>query len=198
MQRHSLSEVRKMLDDALTFERLHEAKELAQEGYALARSKEILNEMEYFKGEIALIEGKVQTAIHHFDRAIRFNPHDAEAYNDKALAYAEIGNYEQAMEWIDRGLKLNPGYATLYHNKGWFLAQTDKYEDAISFYKKALQLDRKRAVTYICLAEVYEYFENYKLSYGHYKRALSLLSGKHKEVRQQIAERLDAVRQRLK
>jgi len=198
MVRDSLQSIKKRLDDALTFECLDEAKELAKEGYALARSKEVLHEMEYFKGEIALIEGKIQTAILHFDKAIQFNPFDAESYNDKALAYAEIGNYDEALEWIERGIEANPDYATLYHNKGWVLAQTGRLIDAVAYYKKALKFDSKRAVTHICLAEAYEKLGDVRLSFENYKKADALLPHRYKEIKEELLQRLHRVQRRLK
>ncbi len=192
----NLKDIRTGLDEALTYERLEEARRLAGEGYRLARYKEVLYEMEYFKGEIALIEGKRRRAINHFDKAIRYNPQDAESYNDKAIVLAELGHYKEAMEWIDKGIQIDPDYATLYHNKAWVLVQMNKPREALEFYKKALMCDNRRAVTFISIGDTYTMLGDHKASVDNYKKGLKLLPDKYKEIKDDLRDRLRLTRDR--
>jgi len=173
-----LKKIRKLLDEALTYERYDEGRDLARRGLKLARTKEVLYEIEYFRGEIALIEESFQEAIEHFDRAIRFNPKDSESYNDKALCLAELGLDEEAIKWFDRAIEIDPRYATLYHNKGWVLNETGRHEEAIRCFRKALELDPESVVANASIADSLVKLGDYEASSNFYQKALELLGGK--------------------
>ncbi len=192
-----LKKIRKLLDEALTYERYDEGMDLARRGLKLARTKEILCEIEYFRGEIALIEERPKEAIGHFDRAIGFNPRDSESYNDKALCLAELGLDEEAIKWFDRGIEIDPRYATLYHNKGWILNKVGRHEEAIRCFREALELDPESVVTNASLADSLAKLGDYEASSNFYRRALELLGARDREIERGLRRRLNSVKKKI-
>ena len=51
------SELRKKIDEAITYGRFELAASLTQEGLKQARQDELLGEIEYFKGQAEILEG---------------------------------------------------------------------------------------------------------------------------------------------
>ena len=57
-------------------------------------------------------------AIVSFDKAIRLNPDDADAYYHKGVVLNELRHYEDAIVAYDEAIRLNPNYASTYDKKG--------------------------------------------------------------------------------
>jgi tetratricopeptide (TPR) repeat protein len=193
----SLDEIKNRLNEALSFERLSEAERAAWDGLQIAQSKELLDEIEYFKGELALIRGRGFEALEHFERAIKFNPKHSEAYNDKAITLGELGFEEEAIECFDKGIEADPAYANLYHNKGWILSKMGKYREAIEWYKKALSIEPNSAITYANMAEAFEALEDYEKALSNYKRAFRLLGSRDKEIKKQLLKKFIEINEKL-
>ena len=58
---------------------------------------------------------KYQDAITCFDRVLQIKPNDAPAYNNRAIAMAEIGNIDGAMEYYEKAIQSDPKYLSLIH-----------------------------------------------------------------------------------
>jgi tetratricopeptide (TPR) repeat protein len=76
-------------------------------------------------------------AIKDYDKAIKLNPDDAEAYNNRGAAYADLNQYEQAIEDYDKAIKLNPDDAEAYGNRGIAYSKIGRYEESARDLKKA-------------------------------------------------------------
>jgi tetratricopeptide (TPR) repeat protein len=189
----SLEGIKNRLNEALSFERFSQAEQLARSGLQIAKSKELLDEVEYFKGELALIKGRGFEALEHFERAIRFNPKHSEAYNDKAIILGELGFEEEAIKCFDKGIEVDPTYANLYHNKGWVLSKLGRYKEAIEWYEKALWIEPNNTITYANMAEVFEALGDYKKALSHYKKALK--HSKDIEMKRYLIRKIKGVRE---
>ncbi len=100
-----LVELRVKLDRAITYGIHDEALEIARKGLKAAREKQLPGEMEYFQGQLEILSDNFTKAIEHFDRAIKYNPVDGAAYNDRALCMVELGIIDQAFFYFDQGIK---------------------------------------------------------------------------------------------
>ena len=58
--------------------------------------------------------GEWQALIEKLGEIIEFNPHDEEAYYNRSLCYAAIGNQEQSVADFDTAMELNPENAEVY------------------------------------------------------------------------------------
>lgn len=68
-----LPQLRRKLDDAITYADLDLARQLAQEGLECAQARELLGEIMYFKAQAAIIDEHYREAISFLNRAIEFN-----------------------------------------------------------------------------------------------------------------------------
>lgn len=189
-----LSELRAALDEAITYGTKVEAFRLAKKGLKEAQNKALRAEFEYFKGQIELLKENYVTAIEHFDAAIKFNPKDGAAYNDRALCMVELGIIDEAFSYFDRGIEVEPDYATIYHNKGWLLNNTGRHSESIQYFKKALSLEPCRAVTYDNLADALFNLSEYQGALNAYRKVLELLKpGCCRGIRKKIKEKIKSL-----
>jgi len=148
--------LRRELDDAITYADFETARQLAQEGLSSAQAQELLGEIMYFKAQGEIINENYEEAINCLDLAIKYNPLDGAAYNDRALCIIECGgNEKQSLADFDKGIEVEGDYATAYHNKGWYLNKLGRHQEAIQYFEKTLELEPDRAVTYENLADTY-------------------------------------------
>jgi len=195
MSKHGdLIGLRIKLDEAITYGTHQEAVKLAKHGLKEASDNGLEGEAEYFKGQIELLKKNFTTAIEHFDAAIKYNPNDGAAYNDRALCMVELGIIDKAFYYFDKGIEVEPDYATIYHNKGWLLNNIGRHTEAIECFKKALSLEPDRAVTYDNLADALFNLSDYKGALDAYKKVLQLLKPDCcKDIRKQIAWRIKSI-----
>ena len=139
-----LSEIRFLLDDAITYGDLPAAKGLVEKGLCIAQERQWIAEEMYFKAQREIIEENDRDAILYLDLAIKHNPCDGAAYNDRALCMIELGMTQEAFSYFDQGIACEPDYANVYHNKGWLLNKLGQHAQAVSFLKKALEPSLKR------------------------------------------------------
>ena len=194
----SLIDLRIKLDEAITYGTQEEAQELARHGLKEAQVCSLPGEIEYFKGQLALIGENFTTAIEHFDKAIKYNPSDGAAYNDRALCMVELGIIDEALVYFDKGIAVEPDYATIYHNKGWLLNNIGRHKQAIGCFRKALELEPERAVTYDNLADALLNLNDYEGALAAYKKVLQLLKpGLCSEIRNQVIAQVKSIEQKL-
>ena len=182
------------VDEAITYGTKSEALKLAKLGLKRAFEKNLKGEEEYFKGQIALLKKNFVTAIEHFDSAIKYNPRDGAAYNDRALCMVELGIIDKAFYYFDKGIAVEPDYATIYHNKGWLLNNIGRHSEAVECFKKALSMEPDRAVTFDNLADALFNLGDHKGALDAYKKVLKFLkSGCCLQIRRQIARRIKSI-----
>ncbi len=182
------------LDQAITYGTHREAVKLAKRGLKQAQDKGLEGEIEYFKGQIELLDKNFTSAIEHFDRAIKYNPNDGAAYNDRALCMVELGIIDKAFYYFDKGIEVEPDYATIYHNKGWLLNNIGRHSEAIKCFKKALELEPNRAVTYDNLADALFNLSDYRGALDAYKKVIKFLKpGCCRGIRRQIAKQINLI-----
>ena len=189
-----LSQLRRKLDDAITYADLDRARQLAQEGLKGAQAQELLGEIMYFKAQAAIIDEHYAKAINFLNRAIEFNANDGAAYNDRALCTIELGGNEAlALADFDKGIEVESDYASVYHNKGWYLNKLGKHLDAIPYFEKTLALEPDRAVTYENLADTYLHLGEKQKAIAAFGKALQCLPPFNVIIKEQIEEKMKIV-----
>ena len=61
-----------------------------------------------------------------FSDAIELNPNDAEAYNNRGVAYSNKGDYDRAIADYTKAIELNPDYVEAYSNRGGAYVKKDE------------------------------------------------------------------------
>lgn len=190
MNHPDFTEIRRQVDEAITYDDLATARELAGRGLALAQEKECPGEAMYFTAQFAIIDEHHDIAAEFLKKAIQFNPQDGAAFNDLALCRVESGSLEGILELFDQGIAVEPDYATIHHNKGWFLNKLGQHADALECFRRALELDPARAVTYENMADAYEALGLFSEALDSYRLALKLIRVSSDRIRKQIADEI--------
>ena len=74
---------------------------------------------------------------------IALNSRDAEAYNQRGIAYGELKNYQQAIEDFTQAINLNPDpdCPLYYIGRAHAYSDLENYEKAIEDYNKAIEIN---------------------------------------------------------
>lgn len=101
--------------------------------------KEMLGSLHSFGIELMLL-GRYVEAITCYDKALKIQPDDYDAWSLRGYMAANLGRTEEAIAYYDKALSIRPDLHETWHNRGVGLARLGRYEDAIDSYDKALEL----------------------------------------------------------
>jgi tetratricopeptide (TPR) repeat protein len=105
----------------------------------------------FLKGLILSDLDKPQDAIAIFTGITEDYPELPEPYNNLAVIYARLQQYDKARQSLELAIRANPSYATAHENLGDIYARL-----ASQAYDRALQLDAKSGSAKLKLAMVRE------------------------------------------
>lgn len=111
-------------------------------------------QMRFLKGVIQRTSGKQPEAIATFTKLTEDYPELPEPYNNLAVLYAGLGQYDKARGALEMAIRTNPSYATAHENLGDVYARL-----ASQAYNKALQLDTDNSAVPPKLAIIREVFK---------------------------------------
>lgn len=114
-----------------------------------------------------------EEAIAAYDRAIAINPHSW-VYNNRGVARAYLGNYQEAIADYNQALELSPGYAEAYRNRGFARYSLADYQRAIADFDKAIELKPDFALAYSDRANVFIALEEALGAMENFNKALEL------------------------
>ncbi len=116
---------------------------------ALLASKPRDAQGQFLKGLILTEQNKTTEAIAAFTKLTELYPELPEPYNNLAVLYAGLGQYERARQALEMAIRTHPSYATAHENLGDVYAKL-----ASQAYDKALQLDSNNPTAQTKLALV--------------------------------------------
>ncbi|MBG6070586.1 MULTISPECIES: tetratricopeptide repeat protein [unclassified Polaromonas] len=97
-------------------------------------------QMRFLKGVIQSGSAQTAEAMETFAQLNRDFPELPEPYNNLAVLYAGLGQFNKARESLDMAIRLNPRYAVAHENMGDVYARL-----ASQSYSRALQLNAANA-----------------------------------------------------
>ena len=101
------------------------------------------------QGNEALEKGDYDKAIAAYDKAIRLNPRDTLAYNNRGMAYERKGDRGKAISDYSEAIRIDPKYETAYNNRGSAYGAKGDYDKAIADLNEAIRLDPKDPPPYV-------------------------------------------------
>jgi tetratricopeptide (TPR) repeat protein len=87
-------------------------------------------------------------ALRQFSIAIKENPNNVKAYNNRGVAHYDLRDYDKAIEDLNKAIKIDPNFAMAYNNRGVAYLDLQDYDEALEDFNKAIELDSKFAMTY--------------------------------------------------
>jgi len=101
-------------------------------------------------------------------------PKDAKFYIDRAMAYEEKGQFDQAVDDFTKALEIDPKNAGAYYYRGIGYMNQGQYRWAIDDFNKALEIDPKNAGAYYYRGSAYYSRKEYDKSWKDIKKAQDL------------------------
>jgi tetratricopeptide (TPR) repeat protein len=95
--------------------------------------------LRYKRGQIYAMKHAYPQAVQDFNEAVRLNPKDVEAYNNRCWTLAAIGDLQPALKDCNEALRLDPGRADALDSRGLVNLKLGKTADAIRDYSEALE-----------------------------------------------------------
>ena len=120
-----------------------------------ASDKEQCADLAVQHGSLLMVLGQIDRAIEAYSRALELNPRDAEAYNNRGIAYHRKREVDQAIEDYSKVMELNPGLAIAYNNRGVAHNSKGKVDGAIEDYNIAIGLNPDFVDAYYNRGEVW-------------------------------------------
>ncbi|EJW10636.1 hypothetical protein A33M_4323 [Rhodovulum sp. PH10] len=102
----------------------------------------------YRRGQAWAERGRFGLAAEDFGRAIRLDPRDAEAYNNRCFTRAVLDQLDDAVADCDEALRLRPDYVDALDSRGLAHLKLGRYDAAIADYDKAIGLNPRLATAY--------------------------------------------------
>jgi tetratricopeptide (TPR) repeat protein len=84
-------------------------------------------------------------AVRYFSERIRLDEKDAPAYEGRALAWVERGEYDRALNDLDAAMRLDTKSVSAVRRRGGCWLAKGEYEKALRDFDEALRLDPKNA-----------------------------------------------------
>jgi tetratricopeptide (TPR) repeat protein len=90
--------------------------------------------------EEAMLETDNARKIEDYDNALRLNPNNADAYNNRGVAKKHLGKLAEAIADYDQAIALKPDFAVAYFNRGDAKKLLGQYDEAIKDFDKTIEL----------------------------------------------------------
>lgn len=100
---------------------------------------------------VYLRNNNMQVAKQNLDKALEYQPNDADVHRVFAYYYQRVNENKTAEEYYKKSLRLDSQNADTYNNYGTFLCKLDRFEEAESAFLNAIE-----QIRYLNVANTYE------------------------------------------
>jgi tetratricopeptide (TPR) repeat protein len=104
------------------------------------------------QGTACLEQRDYDGAIEHFGEALRLDPRNAEAFNQRAVAWKYKGAFDNMIRDCTAAIRIDPKFAAAYHNRGRAWRGKKEYDKAIDDFTQATRVDPSYGGAYNSLA----------------------------------------------
>lgn len=94
------------------------------------------------EGMIYLNNSQLEVASTFFDKAVKLNPENEEAWYGLALVQMNHQKYQNAIDIFDKAIHLKPTYTDAYYNRGQCYFYLSARNAACDDWKKAFELGK--------------------------------------------------------
>ncbi|HEY9844556.1 MAG TPA: tetratricopeptide repeat protein, partial [Candidatus Obscuribacterales bacterium] len=91
---------------------------------------------------------RYQQTVDNYNKVIRDNPKDANAYHGRGKAYYDLKQYPQALADFNQALKLGLKTAELYTDRGQTYVDMEQYPQALADLNQAMKLAPKHVLAF--------------------------------------------------
>ena len=148
-------------------------------------------------GNVHFLAQRYPEAIAAYTQAIETAPRDARAYKNRGLAYARLGDVQQAYEDLNKAIALDPQDAIAYNQRGIASFAAGNVQAALKDFSKTIELQPQLAEAYNNRGIIARTLGDYQQADKDFERAAQLgmeLAQQHLQVlrdeARQVQERL--------
>ncbi|PKL44769.1 MAG: hypothetical protein CVV41_05220 [Candidatus Riflebacteria bacterium HGW-Riflebacteria-1] len=118
--------------------------------------------------------GDVETAIRHYEKALKLQKDSAEAHAGLGIASARTGNLEKAIKHLQRAYELSPdcGLLANWLADAWF--DKGDLDRAIEYYSEAVRNNATDSNAHNDMADAYRLKGDYQQAFELYRRTLQI------------------------
>jgi peptidylprolyl isomerase len=133
-----------------------------------------LSEIYFQEGLRFQKSGRIEEAIHCYQKTTEFNPEHAAAFCNMGAAYQQEGDNNRAMMYYQIALQLDPAYAEAYVNIGRAFKERDLSDTAEAIFQKAIDVKPGYAPAYYNLGTMKVLKGKYQEAFSLFKKAVEL------------------------
>ncbi len=97
-------------------------------------------------GNMELGQGRYETAIGHYRKALQVDKSYFWATYNLGLAYQQLGQYDDAATWYKKALEQSPDHPEVLCNLGWLAWHAHKFQEAADHFQDAARLSAENPV----------------------------------------------------
>lgn len=116
----------------------------------------------------------IQKVIEYLDKAINLKPDYAEAFNNRGIAFYELGQHSRAIDDYNESIRIKPQRAESFNNRGTAYAGLGEHKRSIEDYNQAIQLKPKYPEAYNNRGTAYMSLKQYQQAVDDYTEAIRL------------------------
>jgi tetratricopeptide (TPR) repeat protein len=121
------------------------------------------------------LEERWEEAVDAFTKSIELKfSFAAGAYFGRGIAYANLGNYQQAIKDFNKAIELEPDDAYAYNHRGSTYSDLGNYQQAIKDFNKAIELKPDYSYAYNNRGIAYAALGNYQQAIKDFNKAIEL------------------------
>jgi tetratricopeptide (TPR) repeat protein len=175
-----IEELKKQL--ALTKDKKEREKEKGELEAKISGDERSFQANEWFeKGSRYALNNELDKAIEAFTSAIALNPDYIEAYNNRGIAYYNMGLYAsdkkqltRAVEDFDKVVKSHPNTYQAYLAQGAISVYKEQLDKALDEFNKAISLNPNSDMAYVGRGYVYDTQRDFERAVEDYNKAIQL------------------------
>ncbi len=118
--------------------------------------------------------GQYEKAIESFSKVIILDNNNAEAYNNRSIAYIKLKQYANAIQDSSKAIALKPDCAAAYRNRAIAYGKSGEHEKAIADYSQAIKLQPNEASYYRGRGTAYAKVKQCSKAIDDYSKAIGL------------------------
>ncbi len=119
-------------------------------------------------------EGVWKDSLSLWSRELEIYPKVPRAFNQRGVAYMELGDYAQAIDDLNNAIRLDSGIPRFYYNRANAYSAVGDYRSAIDDYSKAISLKPDYALAYFNRGTAYGRLTRYNEALDDYNMVIVL------------------------
>ena len=126
------------------------------------------------RGLIYLHEGKIDTALNDFNKAIELKPDYAKAYNNRGTLYINQNKHDEALKDFDKAIEFMPAAEAFHLGRGNALKNKNRIDEALMEYDKAISLKPDFVEAFYSRGNLFMSQGKYSQAIEEYTKAIAL------------------------